>query len=83
MLSLEFPYTIGFTYFEEEDEWRTPTYDGKLILWEKPDKRDFWVLSYHDKDDYLHTITSGYPDEINSGIKAFYRDKKISELISD
>ena len=48
MMNLEFPYVIGFTYFEEYDEWRMPTIEGDLILWEKPGRRGFWVLSYHD-----------------------------------
>lgn len=81
MMNLEFPYTIGFTYFEEEDEWRMPTYEGNLILWEKPNKLGYWILSYHDEDDYLHEISSGYPFQINEGIKAFNRDIKIRELI--
>lgn len=83
MMNLEFPYAIGFTYFEEYDEWRMPTIEGDLILWEKPGRRGFWVLSYHDSEDYLHQITNGYSNDIINGIKAFQRDIKILELIGE
>lgn len=44
MMNLEFPYAIGFTYFEEYDEWRMPTIEGNLILWEKPGRQDFGFI---------------------------------------
>ena len=81
-MNLEFPYIIGFTYFEEYDEWRMKTIEGDLILWEKPGRKGFWVLSYHDKEDYLHKITNGYSNDILNDIKAFSRDVKLQELLN-
>lgn len=85
-MNLKFPYTIGFIYFEEYDEWRIQTLEGSLVLWENPNNKDTsrpWVLSYQDSEDYLHQITTGYSDDIIDGIKKINRDLKISEIIGE
>lgn len=77
-----FPYNEGFTYNEVMDEWEKPTIDGKLIIWEKPNNYEKWVLSYEDIDEYLHPICEGYEHNIRDGLKSIERDKKIDELLN-
>lgn len=72
---------IGFTYNIETDEWERYTIDGKLLLWEKPGNSSIWVLSYEDKETYIHELRRGNQDEVLAGIKAFERDIKLTELL--
>jgi hypothetical protein len=72
----------GFEYFEDEDEWRFHTYDGYLVIWEKPNNKSMWVLSEVDSDDYIYELINGYEYEIINQIKSIKRDTLIGELLS-
>ncbi len=78
----EFPEKYGFIYCEEFDEWSKPTFNGKHILWEKPNYPNHWQLSYVDEEDYLHPIYSGYESNIVGVLRGIDRDRKISELLN-
>ena len=70
-----------FKHNHETDEWERYTIDGKLLLWEKPGNSSIWVLSYEDKETYIHELRRGNQDEVLAGIKAFERDIKLTELL--
>jgi hypothetical protein len=76
-----FLYENGFKYNGDNDEWERYTIDGKLLLWLKPGSSHIWVLSYEDKETYIHEIRRGYKEEVLVGIKEFDRDLKLSELL--
>jgi hypothetical protein len=76
-----FLYDNNFKYNGDTDEWERHTIDGKLLMWRKPGSSHIWVLSYEDKETYIHEITRGYKEEVLAGIKQFDRDLKLKELL--
>lgn len=80
-MNLELPFTEGFNYYEEEDEWRFDTFDGYLTLWKKPTNQSIWVLSKVDLEDNIQHIFSGYEYQISNSIKSLIRDIKLEELL--
>lgn len=77
-----FPNNIGFIYNSKDDEWRLSTFEGYYVLWERPNNKSTWVLSYVDKDDYIYEISRGYDKEVSDSIKSVIRDKKLEEILS-
>jgi hypothetical protein len=47
----------------------------------KPGNSSIWVLSYEDKETYIHELRRGNKDGVLAGIKAFERDIKLTELL--
>lgn len=80
-MNLELPFTEGFYYYEEEDEWRFNTFNGYLTLWKKPTNQSIWVLSKVDLEDNIQHIFSGYEYQISNSIKSLIRDIKLEELL--
>lgn len=80
-MNLELPFTEGFYYYEEEDEWRFDTFNGYLTLWKKPTNQSIWVLSKVDLEDNIQHIFSGYEYQISNSIKSLIRDIKLEELL--
>lgn len=71
----------GFKYNNETDEWERYTIDGKLLLWLRPDSSSIWVLSYEDKETYIHEIIRGYQGDVLAELKQFDRELKLKELL--
>ena len=80
-MNLELPFTEGFYYYEEEDEWRFNTFNGYLTLWKKPTNQSILVLSKVDLEDNIQHIFSGYEYQISNSIKSLIRDIKLEELL--
>ena len=70
-----------FKHNHETDEWERYTIDGKLLLWLKPGSGHIWVLSYEDKETYIHELRRGYKEDVLAGIKQFDRNLKLKELL--
>lgn len=76
-----FLYESGFKHNDETDEWERYTIDGKLLMWLKPGSNHIWVLSYEDKETYIHEIRRGEQEYVLAGIKEFDRNLKLKELL--
>jgi len=76
-----FLYEGGFKYNGDTDEWEKYTIEGKLLMWLKPGSNYIWVLSYEDKETYIHEIRRGEQEYVLAGIKEFDRDLKLKELL--
>ena len=50
-------------------------------MWLKPGSNYIWVLSYEDKETYIHEIRRGEQEYVLAGIKEFDRDLKLKELL--
>lgn len=79
---MNFPETIGFTHNNYLDEWEKPLVDGKLLIWENLSSHG-WTLAYEDKDEYVHKLRTGNEYQIESGMKSFYRDMRLKELLGE
>ena len=77
---MSFPEKIGFTYNDLLDEWEKPLVEGKLLIWENLSSRG-WTLSYEDKYEYVHKLRTGNEYQIESGMKSFYRDLRLTEIL--
>lgn len=77
----EFFLDNGFRYNDTTDEWERNTIDGKLLLWLKPGSSSICVLSYEDKESYIHELRRGNKDDVLAEIRAHERDIKLTELL--
>jgi hypothetical protein len=78
---IEFPESQGFSYNDNLDEWEKTTLNGKIIIWKVPNSSTQWQISYVDEEDYLHPVLKGNQQQIIDILKAFERDRKLSELL--
>ena len=79
---MNFPENIGFTLNGETDEWEKPLIKGKLLIWKNLTSTK-WTLAQEDEDEYIHTLRVGSEDDISHGMKAFWRDLRLEELLSN
>jgi hypothetical protein len=78
---IEFPESQGFSYNDNLDEWEKTTFNGKIIIWKVPNSSK-WQISFVDEEDYLHPVLKGDQQQIIDTLKAFERDRKLSELLN-
>lgn len=70
-----------FVYNPDLDEWYKDLGDIRIIVWQRVNNADIWVLSYSDSDDYIYKLDEGHQDQIVSSMKIFQRDLKIEQLL--
>jgi hypothetical protein len=51
------------------------------IIWKVPNSSK-WQISFVDEEDYLHPVLKGDQQQIIDTLKAFERDRKLSELLN-
>lgn len=79
---MQFPEDIGFIHNDILDEWEKPVIDGKFLIWKNLNNWT-WTLAYEDSEEYIHTLRIGSESDIVIGLKAYWRDKRLSELLGE
>jgi hypothetical protein len=69
-----------FVYNPDLDEWYKDLGDIRIIVWQRVNNSDIWVLSYSDSEDYIYKL-EGKQDQIISSMRIFQRDLKIEQLL--
>ncbi len=70
-----------FVYNPDLDEWYKDLGDIRIIVWQRVNNSDIWVLSYSDSEDYIYKLDEGKQDQIISSMRIFQRDLKIEQLL--
>ena len=70
-----------FVYNPDLDEWYKELGDIRIIVWQRVNNSDIWVLSYSDSEDYIYKLDEGKQDQIISSMRIFQRDLKIEQLL--
>lgn len=70
-----------FVYNPDLDEWYKDLGDIRIIVWQRVNNSDIWVLSYSDSEDYIYKLDEGKQDQIISLMRIFQRDLKIEQLL--
>jgi len=78
---MNFPESLGFKLNDITDEYEKIVIDGKLLIWKNINNYS-WTLAYEDSDEYVYTYRVGSESDIEIGLKSYWRDKRLNELLN-
>ena len=78
---MNFPESLGFKLNDITDEYEKIVIDGKLLIWKNINNYS-WTLAYKDPDEYVYTYRVGSESDIEKGLKSYWRDKRLNELLN-